>query len=220
MFILEYIKMHGLTAKSQWIGSCPITMMKQRRLYNATVTHGEARTLQGDGSDVSLTIPTGSQGVYMTRVHTDHTRFPWVIPNEECIVGPLVEVEHIRTQETDIVHKLKIPHCVRNKKLWKYIKVRKGNPNNGTEFTEIEQRFQPRGDGDYYAIDEKYITIYTSHFTLFTCTSCKKNSCNATVMAFLVGQLRNLTKHRITKVKVKAFLCSELYRIADFKNVC
>ena len=197
-------------------------MSMNRRKYNATVTYGEARTLQGNGSEVSLTIPRGVHGVCMTTVHTDHTMFPHVIPESECIVGPLVEVEHVgkgAEKERSLTYMPKIPHCIQNKELWKSIKVRRGNPKNGIDFTDLQQRFQPGDDGDYYVIDEKFITIYTSHFTLFTCTSCN-NSCNATIMTFLVAQLRHLPKYDVTKVKAKVFLCSDLYRIEDFRNVC
>ena len=204
--------------KMKKLGKSPITMSKNRRKYNATLTYGEARTLQGNESDVSLTIPRGAHGVYMTRVHTDYTMFPHVISDAECIVGPLVEVEHVGKAVDSLTYILKIPHCVQNKKLWESIKVRRGNPNNGIASTEVQQRSQPGGDDDYFVIDEKFITIYTSHFTLFTCTSCD-NSCNATVMTFLFAQLRHVQKHYVTKVKVKAFLCSDLYRIADFKTV-
>ena len=177
--------------------------------------------LQGVGSDVSLTIPPGTQGVYMTGVHTDHTMFPSVIPKEECIVGPLVEVEHLGTikKTSKTMYKLQIAHCVQNQDLWEFIRVRRGDPNKGIEFTELTQREKHVGASDYYVIDENYITIFTSHFTLFTCTNCK-NSCNATVMAFLVGELEHLLEYGVTKVKVKAFLCSDLFTIADFKNVC
>ena len=73
------------------MGPCPIAIQK----FNATVTDGEARILQGDGSGVSLNIPAGSQGLYMTRVHTDHSMFRETVPDYECLVGPSVQVEHL-----------------------------------------------------------------------------------------------------------------------------
>ena len=44
--------------------SCPMTMVKNGKLYIGTVSHGKARILQAPGSDVSLEIPKGSRGVY------------------------------------------------------------------------------------------------------------------------------------------------------------
>ena len=121
-------------------GRCPITMSKNRRKYNVTVSHGQPRMLQGSCSDVSVTIPPGTQGVYMTRVHTDDVMFSSVIPKDECLVGPLVEVEHLGTikETSKMVYTLQIPHCVQNQKLWKFIRVRRGNPNKGIEFTELQ----------------------------------------------------------------------------------
>lgn len=109
-------------------------MRKNRRKFIATVTHGAAKTLQGDGSDVLLDIPEDSKGLYMIRVHTDHSRFRDVIPDEECIVGPIVEAEccQLGDGRDEKTHRRKlkilcIPHCVRDRSLWKYIRVRRGD---------------------------------------------------------------------------------------------
>ena len=77
-------------------------MYKFWRNYNITVSRGEARTLQGDGSNVSLHIPKGSPGVFMTSVHTDLSRFQGAVPPDECIVGPIVEVTHAKLNHTQL----------------------------------------------------------------------------------------------------------------------
>ena len=104
----------------------PITMYKNCRKYNATVSLGYSKTLQGDGSDVSLTTHNGAHRVFMTRVHTDHSRLNEVIPDEDCLVGPLVEAEYIplSLDTSDGVHILRVPHYVQDEDLWKYDKVR------------------------------------------------------------------------------------------------
>ena len=106
-------------------------MYKGGKKYCATVANGQAKILQGDGSDVSLTISPGSQGVYMTTVNIDHSRFKDIIPSSDkpdCIIGPFVEAEHIGASDdlkTDDLkmHTIKIPHSLRKEKYWKDIKV-------------------------------------------------------------------------------------------------
>ena len=50
----------------------PITLMRNGGQYIATVSRGQPRTLQAPNSRVSLDIPEGTDGVYMSRVRTKH----------------------------------------------------------------------------------------------------------------------------------------------------
>ena len=197
-------------------------MFKNQRQWVATVTQGKGRTLQGDGSDVSLTIPAGVHGVYMTRVHTEHSRFINVIPDDECLVGPLVEVAHHapsdEVKEIADPYVLKIPHCIRDQKNWRFIKVRSGSIYKQQPFRELPSYDGCKGES-YFKIDRHFITVYTYHFCHFTCTMCKK-SCPAAARVFLGGSLSSSSSDNRTDVEIKAFLCSFLYLIPDFKKVC
>ena len=179
------------------MGPCPILIQK----FNATVTHGEARKLQGDGSGVSLDIPAGSKGVYMTRVHTDHSMFRETVPDYECLVGPSVQVEHLPSTcaNANLVHILKIPHCIKDRDEWDFIKVRKGDLHTATPFRELQQRQQRSHRHDYFVVDEQYITIYSRQFSLFICTSCNYK-CYGTAMVFILKQLMPSDTIEDTKV--------------------
>ena len=199
-------------------------MYKNKRKYNATVTRGEARILQGDGSDVSLAIPEGAPGVYKTRVHTDQSRFKGLIPDDECLVGPLVEVVQrdlksikLQVEEMNSPYILKIPHCVAQCENWRFIKVRKGSIYKQKPFTEISSQDTSDG-GTFFTIDSHFITIFTYHFCLFTCTMCKQ-SCPAAATVFLGGSITTEEEEKTTDVEIKPFLCSFLYQIKDFKKV-
>ena len=67
---------------------------KNRQKYIATVSHGEAQILKDPKSNVSLHIPKGSTGVFWKCVHIDHSKFKSHIPDDECLITPLVEIHH------------------------------------------------------------------------------------------------------------------------------
>ena len=218
-FISEALLEYNLLFEgSTFVGICPITMYKNHGEYIATASHGEARILQGDGSDVSLTIPLGSQGVYMTRVPTDSSRFTGIIPKEECIIGPLVEVEHLTDQDMEIksqMYQIKIPHCIPEKNLWKYFRVRHGNIYKSVPFQELPSK-KMKSEA-YYVVDTHYITIYTPSFSQFICTICKR-ICTSMITFFVTGNLE-LTARSMSLMKAKLYLCSKLYEIPHFQRV-
>ena len=198
-------------------------MYKNRRQYIATVVHGEGSVLRGPNSDVSLKIPRGARGVFISRVHTDHTRFNGVIPENECIIGPLVEFGHLgekeNEEEVEKHYEIRIPHCIPDKELWKHIKVRNGSIfNKRKPFQEVPRKDNSPNAELYYQINEHYIQIFTRHFCHFTCSLCNY-SCSASAMVFLFGKLAKSLATFKTSVQVKAFLCSKLFSIADFTVV-
>ena len=194
---------------------CPLIMFQNLRRIIANISQGEARILQAPDSDVSLHIPEGSKGLFTMRVHTDHTRFPGVIPDEECIISPLVEVEHKElteeaNDEEQPLYVLKIPHSLRHSAEYNTVRIRKG---------KIEAKsFQDLKVCIDYEIDYKFITIFTRKFSTFVCTNCE-NSCQSTVMLFLLGYLEPRQETNDTLAKIKSFICSDLYRIKDFRAV-
>ena len=200
-------------------------IMKQNlRRIIATVSQGEARILQAPDSDVSLHIPEGSLGLFTLRVHTDHTRFSGVIPDGECIISPLVEVEHKMlsdeaTEQGLPLYFIRIPHQLTNTTGCKVVRIRKVDKiGNEISFEELQEWTGTGNENNMYEIDRKFITIFTTKFSTFICTSCQ-NSCQATVMLFLLGYLEPRQEADDTLTQIKSFLCSDLYRINDFREV-
>ena len=152
---------------------CPMTMQKNWRQYIGTVSRGEAKRLQGDDSDVSQEIPPGLPGVYICRVHADHTRFTryGIVPESECIVGPFVEFKFKRllsASEDEIrktpeaFYEISIPHCISDHKHWKDVKVRHGDDLPGKDNQQVVfQEVPPKANGEtaemYYEMDEHFI---------------------------------------------------------------
>ena len=205
-------------------GKCPMIMSQNFRRIIATVTQGEARILQAPDSDVSLHIPKGSLGLFTLMVHTDHTRFPGVIPDGECIISPLVEVEHKKlsdeaTEKELPLHFIRIPHKLKNTSGYQTVRVRKVNKiGNEILYEELQEFSETANGSNVYEIDKKFITIFTTKFSSFICTSCQ-NSCQATVMLFLLGYLEPRQEANDTLTQIKSFICSDLYRIKDFREV-
>ena len=209
-----------------------MTMQKNWRRYIGTVSRGEAKKLQGINSKVSLNIPPGLPGVYICRVHPDHARFTrhGIVPESECIVGPFVEFKFKHLQGTpedelqktpEAFYEIFIPHCVSERKHWEDVKVRHGDDVPGKDnqqvvFQEIPSKAN-RGNAEmYYEMNEHFIKIYTKRFCHFICSRCS-NRCDSKLMIFLFGKLE--PSEEKTSAEIKAFLCCELYSIADYKSV-
>ena len=79
------------------------------------------------------------------------------------------------------------------------------------ENTDIEEDIQ-------YDIDDKYVNIYTSHFSLYIVTAEGINCCASSVLAQVMGSLRNIRDAK-PLASVKICLSSILYQIEDYKKV-
>ena len=222
----ELLLEQGLpTPKAPAEGKCPMIMYRNNGKYAGTVSCGEARILQDEGSSVSLHIPKNSRGVYKTRVYrtrvyNDCSDFIHIIPKNECLIGPIVEVvqNNSDVEDSKLVHILKIPHTVTNKSEWGKVWVRRFKNQDDSPSENLQRRENIGGNTPYYIIDEQFITIFTTEFSLFTCTACK-HSCYGTAIIIILGELISSQQTRKSSLKIKTFLCTDLYRIPDFKNV-
>ena len=221
---LDIVLKLKIKPKLKYPGRCPMTMRKNWRRYMATVSQGKTVTLRAEKSDVSLRVPEGVYAVLQGCVHTDHSRFVHAIPREECIIAPMVEFhafpslvpEEFKPKQ---LYTIKIPHCVRDRRDWKYIRVRSGDIHGDNVFTDIEKYDGKKCSGDsFYVIDKHFITITTTHFTDFTCTQCKNSCCPNLAMLFLFGSIKH-SAQRKSLLEVQPFLCSFLYGIKDYKEV-
>ncbi len=209
-------------------GTCPAVTHKQYKKLHFTVSLGEARVLQTPDSDASLSIPQGSPGVYSMTVHTDLLYSTSLIPQDECFISPVVQVDHILLH-TDPgekhcpgVYELTIPHSSKDKNLKKYIKVRHHTEgiegNVAEEFRCPEESTGSPAHGTF-AIHKKSVKVYTKSFSKFTCSSCRNNSCQADVLTLMFRGVSPFPSLQNTSVDFKLFLCCFLYKIKDFKQV-
>ena len=178
--------------------------------------------LQAKDSDVVVTVPERVRALLWQKVHTEFSQFRDIIPDDECMIGPVVELYlqskvHLRREK----YIIKIPHYLETKEQLSSIKVRYGDANENIPFTELKGMCIPSDDSPYYEVDNTHIIIYTYNFSQFICTACKKTtlSCH-NIMVFPYGSISQQEEDKTSRVKLKIYLCSPLYKIEDFKKVC
>ena len=193
-FVFSDIRGKALDAKSFW-GTNPMMTIINGKQFIATISKGDARILKDSEFDVSLHIPEGSVGVYKKCVHTDHSRIISDIPEEECIITPLVEIHHLESEYVEKEYRtfiIKLPHCIPERELWEQVKVRKWkNTQNGMVSQELIQKKAMGGDGDYFVMEEKFITVVTPHFCLVAGSICDREGCRRTLRIILMGKLES-----------------------------
>ena len=72
-------------------------------------------TIQALHSDIILHVPDGVYGVILGNIHTDHWRFRHLVPERDCIIGPMCEF-HFKGSEIPSRARFRIlvPHIVTN----------------------------------------------------------------------------------------------------------
>ena len=196
-------------------------MYKNHRKYIGTVSLGEARKLQDSGSDVSLEIPEGCHGVFMTHVHLGPSKSVDITQKaRNRLISPTVEVHHLNkaSENEPKIHTLNIPHCIPKTTLWKYVEVKKISSNEQGKVQTIPPKDETKQQDVYYTIDKHVIRVHTRTFSEFTCSICFAK-CQASIMAFVLGKIEDILESKLTTVKIKAYMCSDLYGIRDFRNV-
>ncbi len=197
--------------KTCW-GPCPVAIRKNKCNMFCTVSLGEPRILQALDSDVSLSIPRGSRGVYRMIVHTDITVAYKLLSKRECLIAPIVEVHATRSVKKPC--ELTIPHCVSDQANLRHIEVRKYSQK-----TRKSHRIQPFGTETRLSIQKKFVKIHTKSFSYFVCTNCNYKTCRATLFMFIFAKLSPWVDKAITTTEIKVFVCCNLYSIKDFKCV-
>ena len=138
-------------------------------------------------------------------------------------MSPIVEVVHSKRSRDNAemelkTHSLRIPHCLANPSLVGLLRVRRGKSSCSSPFELLPHREEFGSKGDCYSADDNFITISAKNFSQFVCTSCN-TTCQAIVKNVLFANLRVCRRNNITTVLIKSFLCSPLFRTAEFRNV-
>ena len=210
---LERVERRALFSKEiqQRNVGCSVTFHKGYKLFAGVRVNGEKAVLQGPGSDVKLDIPEGLHGFISGHAHTDLIPFLDHIPQSECLVSSIAEYNCAFTRRiyNEEFFKIKVPHCVENLNQIHHIQVWHGDIYKRLPFSKYRK----------YAVYDKYINIYTSHFSQFFCTvaGCEER-CHGNPKAFIFGRITPLRFPPI-KSALRIYMCSPLYDITDFKRV-
>ena len=204
--------------KEQEIGNHCVEFRKGYLTYFGVRVQGAGGVLQSKASDVVLYISKGLHAFVYGYIHTDPGPFLEKIPEGHCLVAPIVEYHYDATNDVsnkELFFKIKIPHCVTLKEDFKLIRVQHGDIHDGVAFTQLPTL------SSYFRVDEKYITIYTRHFSQFICTGCEE-MCYGQARAFM---FRRITPSKISQSKVdpaaslRLYICSPLHKIRDYREV-
>ena len=177
--------------------------------------NGRSCTIQAAKSEVILHVPKGVYGALLANIHTNAARFIHHIPKNDCLVAPICEyhLEPYLREELSLGEKKKtpvpkpstsvepspqirkyiiqIPHIVRDiERVRPFLKVRHGNLHSGVPALADERHDDKRGKVQYH-IDDKYVTILTSHFSGYIITVEGINCCGQTAHLLFFGSLRN-----------------------------
>ena len=172
--------------------------------------NGEKAVLQGPGSGVQLHIPEGLHGFISGHVHTDPAPFQYNIPESERLVSPIVEYKSSFTSKrAKGSFKIKVPHCLKDRRQFQHIRVRHGDIYHDVPFT-----LSSVGE-----VDEQFITIQPTNINQFICTvgGCQER-CHRNPKAFVFGRITPL-RYPPIKSYLRIYMCSPLYDITDFEQV-
>ena len=192
------------------------TFYKGHKSFIAARVNGRGGILQGAYSEVGLRIPEGLRGVVYGCVHTDPRPFLNAIPDNECLVAPIVEYYFTPDgcrQNKMKMFAIKMRHCVKEPSDLSGIVVRHGDIHTNKEFQTA-----PTGTC-FYEVDAQFITIYTTRFSQFICTrpGCVQ-SCVGQAKAFVFGKILPYTS-LAPVASLRLYVCSPLHDIKDYENV-
>ena len=146
------------------------------------------------------------------------------IPQGVCLVSPVCEYHLQPSLYKSFPHlgkfKIQIPHIVKDvNKVHPHIRIQYGNLQSGVTPLAEEKSLLHQSDGMVqHAIDDKYVTIYTSHFSGYIVTAEAINCCAQSAYVLLFGSLRNFPKAS-PLATVKVYLKSKHSFFKDYESV-
>ena len=146
-------------------------------VYFTCIVSNKGLTLKSPSSEITLEVAEGLKAVITPHIYTDFEMVNRSIPSHECLVSPVVHFTSHNGNGQESEHlsfKAKIPHFLPEGYDFSLLKVRLGNLSKKGSLKEVQRGKPQSPNTPYYTADEKYITLYTSHFCEVVCTSTKK----------------------------------------------
>ncbi len=190
-----------------------------------TVAKGAATNLQGDKSDVKLLITADCpKRAYLMEVRTDLSKFGSYIPDDECFIAPMVDVQAPAKTETS-AYILEIPHCLSEDDSKHNVKVRLLHEDRFPQhlLVEVPPRDKCTDGVLFYDINDRLIELHTPHFCKVLCTICQTPlHCLERATNFFFGNFESFEEDGVTQheVEIRPYFCSIPYeKITDFREV-
>ena len=184
--------------------------------------NGEPCTVQGTNSDVILHVPKGIYGTLLANIHTDPAKFIHHIPKENCLIAPICEYRlqpaEGHTLPKNVKYKIQIPHIIKNiDEVQHHISIFHGNIHCRDPGLKVAKQ-NSSTDRLPHDIDDKYINIYTSHFSGFIVTAQGITCCATNTNVLIFGSLRNHPEDGPVAT-VKIVFASNHINCKDFRQV-
>ena len=183
--------------------------------------NGKSCSIRAAQSEVILHVPEGVHGVLLANIHTNAVKFFRLIPEHECLLGPICEYHVLpyldevclgkrkrirsltRSQEK---YKIQIPHSVRDiERVRPHLKLRHFFRALYDDTGILTQA----SDQDECSIDDKYVTILTSHFSVYIITAEGVRCCGQTANLLFFGSLINRSDTQ-PLATVKVFISNKI----------
>ena len=197
----------------------------QKLVQIVRIVKGEPCVIQAKNSQVKLHVPKGVHGTVLGKIHTNHTKFLHLIPDSECVVGPMCEYSIHPFINGSQIHSteqflLQIPHVIQNLTEVGYqLKVQCVNLNAGvTKLVKTQFEMELESEDSCYYADDKYINILTRHFSTFLVTAENIKCCAGSANIVLYGSLKNFPDSKPTTT-VKVYFSSVHSNIKDYEDV-
>ena len=189
------------------------------------IVKGEPCVIQAQNSLVKLHVPKGVHGAVFGNIHTIHSKFLHLIPDSECIVGPMCEYSvHPFIQGPQVPSheqfQLQIPQILGQKAVQqKKIRVRYSNNANTVvaTFRADDESSQVTPDLAFN-VDRKYVNILTCNLGSFMVTADALTCCARSVVAHVYGSQMNV-QNSSPPTTMKVHVSSALYDLQDYEDV-
>ncbi len=200
----------------------PASIQKRGSTYIATTANGHNITLQQPYSDVQVEMLNGTHGTLTGHIELDPLPYLKYIPENECIITAIPNFTFSQNQNIEDLKprfRIKIRHIIGEngtEEDLKHIHVRHGDIRHGI-FTFIPHKDNnSEGSQTFWEADINYITITTTHFSQFLCTSCK-TICDTRLMTLVSGAVKEFSALMIAECAL--FVCPLQFSTKDYKLV-
>ena len=203
------------------------------------VLRGRPCTIVPQNSQVILHVPEGLLGVILGNVYENIKTLNYLVKETDCIVSPMCEFElhSIDAFRQGVLVKIQVPHIVKNPNVREKIRViSRDRYHQSIEYAEelLPEEEPPDSDNIYYRIKEKYIEIFTHHFSQYIAYAedttfeevvttedagediphcCSKN-------VELLVFTKWIQKGTDPLLEVILHMCSSHYEEVDYRQVC
>ena len=191
------------------------------------ITRGTHIILENPDSETLLEVAEGVKAIVKLSNNTELMSMKEIIPENECLVSPVVHFEITETGSSNAGHKYKatIPHIASSDQL-SSLKVKTGDIQKPESMQEVKKDKPEKPDEPYYRVNPGTVTLNSSSVCDVMCTSDQK-MCTSKILAVPFGCIQidenangaETNIEFLTSVKVKTLLCNHLYSYPVYRDV-